>query len=229
MRIALFGAGGMIGRRILEEALRRGHEVTAVVRDPTRFSGAADRVAVVQGDVVDAASVAAAVRGHDAVISAVGPAHTPDARPQMLGDAARALIAGMPRASVRRLLVVGGAGSLEVRPGVQLVDTPEFPAAWRPVALAPRDALALYPAARPALLRCRDIETAGSTGSHTRTRPTRSASGQRTVRVAPAGCHTPSSSRRNSASGAGPRARSSARTADTVSTYPTTLAKVHSA
>src|SRR2546422_3478380 len=112
MRIALFGAGGMIGRRILEEALRRGHEVTAVVRDPTRFSGAADRVAVVQGDVVDAASVAAAVRGHDAVISAVGPAHTPDARPQMLGDAARALIAGVPRASLRRLLVVGGGGGL---------------------------------------------------------------------------------------------------------------------
>jgi len=151
MRIALFGAGGMIGRRILEEALRRGHEVTAVVRDPTRFSGAADRVAVVQGDVVDAASVAAAVRGHDAVISAVGPAHTPDARPQMLGDAARALIAGVPRASVRRLLVVGGAGSLEVRPGAQLVDTPEFPAAWRPVALAHRDALAVYRAAPPGL------------------------------------------------------------------------------
>src|SRR2546422_10791364 len=101
MRIALFGAGGMIGRRILEEALRRGHEVTAVVRDPTRFSGAADRVAVVQGDVGDAASVAAAVRGHDAGVSAVGPAHTPDARPQMLGDAAPALIPGVPPPSGR--------------------------------------------------------------------------------------------------------------------------------
>src|SRR2546428_4715328 len=139
MGIALFGAGGMIGGRILEEALRRGHEVTAVVRDPTRFSGAADRVAVVQGDVVDAASVAAAVRGHDAVISAVGPAHTPDARPQMLGDAARALIAGVPRASVRRLLVVGGAGGPEVRPRAPLVDTPEVPAARRPGAPAHRD------------------------------------------------------------------------------------------
>src|SRR5207247_6750585 len=117
MRIALFGAGGMIGRRILEEALRRGHEVTAVVRDPTRFSGAADRVAVVQGDVVDAASVAAAVRGHDAVISGVGPAHTPDARPQMRGEAARALIAGLARASVRRLRVGGGAGGRPGRPG----------------------------------------------------------------------------------------------------------------
>src|SRR2546425_36209 len=151
MRIALFGAGGMIGRRILEEALRRPQEVTAVVRDPPRFSGPADRVAVVQGDVVDAASVAAAVRGHDAVISAVGPAHTADARPQMLVDAARALTAGLPRAGVRRLLVVGGAGGLEGPPRGQLVDTPEFPTAWRPVALAHRDALAVYRAAPPGL------------------------------------------------------------------------------
>src|SRR5207247_648799 len=104
-----------------------------------------------QRNVVGAATVDAAVRGHDGVIRAGGLAHTPDARPQMLGDAARALIAGMPRASVRRLLVVGGAGRLEVRPGVQLVDTPEFPAAWRPVALAHRDALALYHAAPPGL------------------------------------------------------------------------------
>src|SRR2546425_8936632 len=132
MRIALFGAGGIIARRILDEALRRGHQVTAVVRDPTRFSGPADRVAVVQGDVVDAASVAAAVRGHDAVISAVGPAHTADARPQMLVDAARALTAGLPRAGVRRLLVVGGAGGPEGRPRAQLVGTPAVPAARRP-------------------------------------------------------------------------------------------------
>src|SRR3989441_1232448 len=149
MRIALFGAGGMIGRRILEEALRRGHEVTAVVRDPTRFSGAADRVAVVQGDVVDAASVAAAVRGHDAVISAVGPAHTPDARPQMLGDAARALIAGVPRASVRRLLVVGGAGSPQDPARARRRDTPELPPRRRPGAPAPPPPPPPCPAAPP--------------------------------------------------------------------------------
>src|SRR2546428_5469284 len=132
MRIALFGAGGMIGRRILEEALRRGHEVTAVVADPTGFSGPADRVALVPGDVVDAASVAAAVRGHDAVISAVGPAHTADARPRMLVDAARALTAGLPRAGVRRLLVVGGGGSLQGPPRGELVGTPQVPPARRP-------------------------------------------------------------------------------------------------
>src|SRR2546428_1593715 len=136
MGIALFGAGGIIGRRILDEALRRGHQVRAVVRDPTRFSGPAGRVAVVQGDVVDAASVAAAVRGHDAVISAVGPAHTPDARPQMLGDAARALIAGVPRASVRRLLALAGAGGPGVRPRAPPLGAPEVPPGPRPAALA---------------------------------------------------------------------------------------------
>jgi len=144
MRIALFGARGTIGQRIAREAGRRGHGVTAVARDPARFVKPADSVDVVRGDVLDPASVAAVVRGHDAVISAVGPAHTADARPQMLVDAARSLIAALDRARVRRLLVVGGAGSLEVAPGVQLVDTPEFPAAWRPVALAARDALAIY-------------------------------------------------------------------------------------
>ncbi|PYP23219.1 MAG: 3-beta hydroxysteroid dehydrogenase [Gemmatimonadetes bacterium] len=113
-KIALFGAGGTIGRRIAAEALRRGHRVTAVVRDPTRFAKPADTLDVVKGDILDPASVAAAVRGQDAVISAVGPAHTGDVRPQ------------------------------KVAPGVQLVDTPGFPAAWRPVALAHRDALTVY-------------------------------------------------------------------------------------
>jgi len=144
MRIALFGASGTIGRRIAAEALQRGHGVTAVVRDPTRFAKPADTLDVVKGDILDPASVAAAVRGQDAVISAVGPAHTGDVRPQMLVDAARSLIAGLQRAGVRRLGVVGGAGSLEVALGVQLVDTPGFPAAWRPVALAHRDALTVY-------------------------------------------------------------------------------------
>lgn len=147
MRIALFGAGGVIGRRILDEALRRGHQLTAVVRDPKRFSRPDERVAVSQGDVLDAATVAAVVRGHDAVVSAVGPAHTADARPQMLVDAARALIAGLLRAGVSRLAVVGGGGSLEIAPGLELVDSPDFPAAWRPGALAQREALTVYRAA----------------------------------------------------------------------------------
>jgi putative NADH-flavin reductase len=142
MKIALFGATGTIGRRIAQEALARGHELTAIVRDPARLDVSHECLTAVKGDVLDAASVAAAVKGHDAVISAYGPGGS--APPRTLVDAAPSLIEGLGRAAVRRLVVVGGAGSLEVAPGVQLVDTPGFPAAWKPAALAHRDALAVY-------------------------------------------------------------------------------------
>jgi uncharacterized protein len=140
MKIALFGAGGHIGRQIAAEALARGHQVEAVVRDPRKLT--LPGVAVREGDATDAASVARAVAGQDAAIDAVG-ARLPDGDPQVVVRAVQGLVAGLEQARVARLLVVGGAGSLEVAPGVQVVDTPEFPAAWKPVALAHRDALAL--------------------------------------------------------------------------------------
>src|SRR3954471_872939 len=133
MKIALFGATGTIGAGILKEALARGHQVTALVRDPSKLNGT-QQLTVVQGDVLDAKSVAAAVKGHDAVISAFGPGLSGD--PQMLVHAARALIEGTRNAGVRRLIVVNGAGSLEVAPGVRLVDTPQFPESWRPLGVA---------------------------------------------------------------------------------------------
>ncbi len=134
MKIAIFGAGGTIGKRIAAEARSRGHTVTAL--------GRAARV-------TEAESVARAVAGHDAVVSAVGPGLGPSAQaPDVLSRAAHALLVGLKTAGVRRLVVVGGAGSLEVAPGRQLVDEPEFPAAWRPVALAHRDALIVYRAHR---------------------------------------------------------------------------------
>jgi len=141
MKIALFGASGTIGQRILDEALRRGHTVTALVRDPSRLTGRGG-LQVRAGNVLDPNSVASAVAGHDAVVSAFGPGAGQD--PQTVVQAARALIAGLKAAGVKRLVVVGGAGSLEVAPGVQLVDSPRFPAAWKPVALAHRDALNVY-------------------------------------------------------------------------------------
>ena len=142
MQIALFGAGGMIGSRIAKEALDRGHSVTAVSRDPAKLTLAHPEFHKARGDVLDPASITAAVLGHDAVISAFGPGQYGDA--QDVVRAARALVAGVKPAGVKRLLVIGGAGGLEVRPGLQLVDTPEFPAAWKPVAIAHRDALAVY-------------------------------------------------------------------------------------
>ncbi|MGE5603961.1 MAG: NAD(P)-dependent oxidoreductase [Nitrososphaerales archaeon] len=140
--IVVFGATGSIGRQIVREAQARGHEVTAVVRDPAKLGARPARRQVIRGDVLNPADVLAAAAGHDAVISAVGPG--PDQDPQMLVEAARSLLDALPRAGVRRLIVVGGAGSLEVAPGVQLLDTPEFPEEWKPLARAHRDALAVY-------------------------------------------------------------------------------------
>jgi len=138
MKLVLYGASGMIGSRLLREAVRRGHAVTAVVREPRKFATPTGRVIVIKGDVLEPASVAAAVAGHDAVLSAVGPT------PEVVTGAPRALIEGLSRAGVRRLVVVGGAGSLEGDAGVQLVERPDFPAEYKAVALAHRDALNVF-------------------------------------------------------------------------------------
>lgn len=136
MKVVLYGASGMIGSRILQELVGRGHQVTAVVRHPEKI--ATSGVKVVKGDVTDPVSVAATAQGAEAAISAYAP---PPTEVGTLLTATRALLAGLATAGVRRLLVVGGAGSLEVAPGVQLVDTPGFPEAWKGVALAHRDVL----------------------------------------------------------------------------------------
>jgi hypothetical protein len=141
MKVVLFGASGMIGSRILAELISRGHKVTAVVRNPERVT--AIEVQVIRGDLTDAASVASAVAGADAVLSAYAP---PQGKEQTLLLASRSLVEGAEMAGVRRLLVVSGAGSLEVAEGVQLLDTPQFPAAWLPIARAHRDALPILEA-----------------------------------------------------------------------------------
>ena len=139
MNIALFGATGMIGTPLLGELVSRGHLVTAVVRNPGKIE-AHENVTVTSGDIFDAKSVAESVGGADLAISAYGPG---PANPDLLLNATRALIAGVEASGVKRLIMVGGAGSLEVAPGVQLVDTPDFPAEWKGIALAHRDALNL--------------------------------------------------------------------------------------
>jgi hypothetical protein len=144
MKIVLFGATGHVGQRITAEALRRGHEVVGVVRDPSRAQPPDPRVPLVQGDATDAASVAAAVRGADAVVSSVSPRPGTTGDAPRLVDVARALIAGVRDAGVRRLVVVGGAASLEVAPGVALLDTPDFPELYKAEATEGRDSLAVY-------------------------------------------------------------------------------------
>lgn len=127
MRLIVFGATGLLGSRIAEEAERRGHEVTRA----SRSTGV---------DATDAASVAEAAAGHDAALSAV----TQHDRPETLVDVAHALLEGLAQAGVRRLVVAGGAGSLEVAPGRRLMDTPDFQEEWKPEAQAQADALAAY-------------------------------------------------------------------------------------
>lgn len=140
MKIALIGSTGFVGSAILRELLARGHQVTALSRNPAKVAPQPGLTAV-QADVLNADAVAAAVRGADAVVSAYNAGWTnPDLHDEFLRGSA-SITAGTKQGGVKRLIVVGGAGSLFIAPGVQLVDTPEFPAQWKPGALAAREAL----------------------------------------------------------------------------------------
>lgn len=139
MFIALFGISGRVGSRIAQEALSRGYSVTGVYHQTGKGPLDSERLRLRPGNVTDPAKVAELVKGNDAVVSAVGPKlHSP---PDFLANSVRSLLAGLKMSGVRRLVVVGGAGSLEATPGLLLMDSPEFPPAWRQNALAHRDAL----------------------------------------------------------------------------------------
>ncbi|MEN5363659.1 NAD(P)-dependent oxidoreductase [Brevundimonas intermedia] len=119
MKVAVLGASGRAGSEITKELAARGHSVTAIARKPDAIP-AADGVTPVAGDASDAAALAELIKGADAVISALHfdvPAET--------------VLSALKTAGVPRLLVTGGAASLEVAPGVRLIDTPEFPEEWK--------------------------------------------------------------------------------------------------
>lgn len=142
MKIALIGATGFVGSAILKEALERGHEVTAIVRHPDKLQ-AHPKLHAKKGDVYSADEVARLVSGHDAVISAFNPGWNDPEIYNHQVKGTESIIKGVKQAGVKRLLFVGGAGSLEVKPGVQSVDLPQFPAEYKQGALATRDALNL--------------------------------------------------------------------------------------
>jgi hypothetical protein len=125
MKITLIGATGFVGAPLLSELLSRGHAVTALARDPARLP-ARPGLSVKAGDALKADDVAAAARGADAVVSAYNPGWTHPELAAQFTAGSRAILAGTRAADVQRVLVVGGAGSLYVAPGVQLVDTPAF-------------------------------------------------------------------------------------------------------
>jgi uncharacterized protein len=129
-KVVVFGAGGRAGRAAVGEAHRRGHQVTAVVRDPAKYADlATDGVHLVAGDVTDASSVARVAEGHDAAISAVYDA---GAQPDVFFTAAAsALLDGLTKAGVGRLIVVGLASVLKTVSGMALMDTPGYPQDYR--------------------------------------------------------------------------------------------------
>ena len=128
MKIALIGATGFVGSCILTESLRRGHKVTALVRDTSKLpveTGLESRIV----DAADPLALTPLLAGHDLVVSAINPGAVDAAQmPRSIVDATK-------RSGVRRLLVVGGAGTLEVAAGKRIVDQPDFPAQWKDGAL----------------------------------------------------------------------------------------------
>ncbi|MBM7062845.1 NAD(P)-dependent oxidoreductase [Pseudomonas sp. UL073] len=142
MKIALIGATGFVGSAVLQEALNRGHAVTAIVRHPDKLPQHPALTAQV-ASAYQAHQITAAVDAHDAVVHAFNPGWgDPDIRAHFI-EGTRGIIAGTKAAGVRRLLIVGGAGSLYVAPGLQLLDTPDFPAAYKEGAEGARQALQL--------------------------------------------------------------------------------------
>ncbi|MFE7744323.1 NAD(P)-dependent oxidoreductase [Nocardia sp. NPDC057455] len=158
MDIGVFGATGVIGSRVVTEALRRGHRVTAFTRDAARFPARRGAETWAVADWLDTGSIAEAIDGLDVVVSAVNAGHgiadtIAEADNFVVG--ARAMVAALDRQPRVRLIAVGGAGSLEVTPGTRLLDTgAEFtrtltevlgvPAEYAQVVRALRDALNIY-------------------------------------------------------------------------------------
>ena len=124
LKIAVIGGGGTIGQRIVREALDRGHHVTVVARDPARAAERHERLSIVQGDVLDSARVAELAAGQDVLVSAVGSARARDPDSTLYLKAAESLVGALRKLGPKapRLIVVGGAGSLQNEAGVMLLE-----------------------------------------------------------------------------------------------------------
>jgi putative NADH-flavin reductase len=140
MKIALIGATGFVGSAVLKEALDRGIQVTAIVRQPEKLQ-AQKNLTIVKGDVMDSDNLSELFKGNDVVVSAYNAGWAnPDLYNEYL-EGSQSIQKAVKKSGVKRYIVLGGAGSLFVAPGVQLIDTPQFPAEWKPGALAARDYL----------------------------------------------------------------------------------------
>ncbi|WP_234734034.1 NAD(P)-dependent oxidoreductase [Tellurirhabdus bombi] len=141
MKIAIIGASGFVGSRLVTEALERGHDVTAIARNPEKITVQNAALTTKQADVNEVEGLAELLAGHDVVISSFNAGWDSPTLYEDFLAGSKAIQEATKKAGVNRLLVVGGAGSLEAAPGVQLVDTPQFPAEWKAGATAARDYL----------------------------------------------------------------------------------------
>jgi putative NADH-flavin reductase len=137
MKIVLYGATGNAGQRILQELTNRGHEVTAVARNTSKVPSA---VKAVKDDLSNVDSTASVIAGADVVVSAYAPPQ--DNTDALLGVTERQ-IAAVKKAGTSRLIVVGGAGLLEVAPGVTLIASGYLPEAYLPIATSHEKALGI--------------------------------------------------------------------------------------
>ncbi|QEC43784.1 NAD(P)-dependent oxidoreductase [Pseudobacter ginsenosidimutans] len=141
MKLAIIGASGFVGSHLLQEALDRGHKVTAIVRNPEKIKLHHPHLTIKGCDVMDEAALAPLLAGSDVVISAYNSGWT---NPNIYADfmqGSRSILEATKEAGVPRIIVIGGAGSLEIKPGLQLVDSPGFPDAYKGGATAARDFL----------------------------------------------------------------------------------------
>ncbi|MDD7834326.1 MULTISPECIES: NAD(P)-dependent oxidoreductase [Paenarthrobacter] len=132
MKIAVYGATGMVGSQIVNESINRGHEVTAISRKGAEVPGAAAQAA----DQADAQTFASVAKGHDVVVLATGPSRTGGDHSEWLD----AMATAFSNAEGTRLMIVGGAGTLEID-GVRLLDSPDFPEAYKAEATTAAKAL----------------------------------------------------------------------------------------
>ena len=138
MKVALYGATGKSGSRILKELVSRGHQVIAIVRNPAKLSQPAPGVLITQDDLSDSKKIAAAVDGAEAVISAYAP---PQDDVDAIVGVTQRQVEALNHGSKVRLIVVGGAGGLNVAPGVTLIDSGYLPEPVLPIAKAHSKAL----------------------------------------------------------------------------------------
>jgi len=140
MKIALIGASGFVGSAVLNELTERGHTVTAIVRNPEKVKDNA-LVTSVKVNVLDEDELAGALKGHDAVVNSFSPGISSTNIYEDYLNGSIAIQKSVGKSGVKRILIIGGAGSLYISPNLQLVDSPEFPADWKAGASSARDYL----------------------------------------------------------------------------------------